>query len=90
MRTTIVILIGLAALAAFTVLGPVVAPGASRAAAASVFVGVWLAFCVIDWYIGVYHAGYSAMEELRIHAAIFAIPAVAALVIVVLGHRAHR
>ena len=87
MRTAIVILIGLAALAACTVLGPMVATGASRVTAASVFIGVWFAFCVIDWYIGVYHAGYSAMEELRIHVVIFAIPTVAALVVMALSRR---
>jgi hypothetical protein len=87
MRTTIVILIGLAALAAFIRLGPVVTTGASRVAVASVFVGAWLVFCIVDWYIGVYHAGYAAMEEFRIHAMIFAIPAVAALVVMVLARR---
>jgi hypothetical protein len=73
-RTTIVILIGLATFAAFALLGPVVNAHVSRASAAWVFLAAWLIFCV-----GVYHAGYSATEELRIHAVIFVIPAVAAL-----------
>jgi hypothetical protein len=79
MRTAIVILIGLATLAAFALLGPVVNAHVSRTGAAWVFLAAWFIFCIIDWYVGVYHAGYSAMEELRIHALVFAIPAVAAL-----------
>ena len=79
MRPTIVILIGLATFAAVALLGPVVNAHVSRTSAAWVFLAAWLIFCVIDWYVGVYHAGYSATEELRIHAVIFVIPAVAAL-----------
>jgi hypothetical protein len=86
-RTTIVILIGLAALAAFSLVGPLLAGGTSRVALATVFLAVWLVFCAIDWYIGVYHAGYPAMEELRIHAVIFAVPAVAALLVIAVSAR---
>jgi hypothetical protein len=87
MRTAIVILIGLAALAAFALLGPLLPGHVSRTGAAWVFLVAWLIFCVIDWYVGVYRAGYPAMEEFRIHAVIFAVPAVAAFCIMAYGAR---
>ncbi len=81
MRTAIVILIGLVALGATVELAPVIVHGATRANAAYLFVAAWLVFCIIDWYVGVFRAGYPAMEELRIHAVIFAVPTVAAIVL---------
>ncbi len=75
MRTAIVILIGLAVLGVTIWLVP-------HVSAAGAFIAGWLIFCVIDWYLGVYRAGYSAMEELHIHALIFAIPTAAALVVI--------
>jgi hypothetical protein len=82
MRTAIVIVIGLMVLAAFVWLAPMLAPNSSRGAAAVAFVVAWLVISVIDWYIGVFRAGYGAAEEFRIHAVIFVIPVLAALAII--------
>lgn len=42
------------------------------------FIALWLVFCAIDFYIGVFKAGYSAKDEFLIHLIIFGIPAAAA------------
>jgi hypothetical protein len=76
MRTGIVIGIGLAILAAGLWLWP-------TPYTIPLFLIAWLLFCVIDWYVGVYRRGYSAIEELRIHAVIFAVPLVAVWLFVI-------
>ena len=81
-RTAIVILIGLAALAVFVGAAPLIATSTSRVGAAYLFLAVWFVFCVVDWYVGVFRAGYPAMEELGIHALIFAVPAAATLLLI--------
>jgi hypothetical protein len=42
------------------------------------FAGLWMLFCCVDFYIGVFRAGYSAKDELGIHLIIFSIPTLAA------------
>lgn len=74
MRTVIVTGIGLAVLAAIIRLAPL---------GVGLFIPAWFLFCVIDWYVGVYRRGYPAMEELRIHAVIFAVPVAAVFLFVV-------
>jgi hypothetical protein len=76
MRTLIVILIGL-------LLSGVFVYGAnfinkSRVNGFYAFLAVWLIFCAIDYYIGVFRAGYSALEELGVHLVVFAVPFAAA------------
>ena len=51
--------------------------GKTKLTGALVFMGLWLAFCVVDFTNGV-KAGYSAREEFIIHALIFLLPALAA------------
>lgn len=51
-----------------------------RARAALAFIGVWLAVSAVNLYIGVSH-GYSLQEELLVHAALFGVPAAAALAV---------
>lgn len=76
MRTLIVIAIGLALSLAFVFGANAVKQ--SKAAGAYAFIGVWLIFCIVDFCIGVFRAGYSPKDELGIHLVIFAIPAVVA------------
>jgi hypothetical protein len=54
-------------------------PGA--AAAALVFVPVWLVAAGINMYVGVTRAGYSVAEETPVFLVVFGIPAVAALLL---------
>jgi hypothetical protein len=76
MRTLIVIGIGLALALAFVF-------GAgflhkSKSTGAAWFIGAWLIFCVVDYCIGVFQAGYSPWDELWIHLGIFLLPAAVA------------
>jgi hypothetical protein len=80
MRTIVVIAVGLVVLVLAALVG-------RSAGAVYAFIGAWLLFSIADWYVGVYRAGYSAIEELRIHAVIFAVPALAGLVIIYFRHR---
>ena len=88
MRTVIVIGIGLVVLAALVGVAPTLGANVSRRGAAFAFMAVWLVFSVADWYVGVFRAGYGALEELRIHAVIFVVPALAALAIIWRAHAA--
>lgn len=74
MRTLIIILIGLALLALLLFVSK---PG-KRSQAALAFIGVWLVASGVNLGIGLSH-GYSLAEELAVHAALFGIPAVVAL-----------
>lgn len=75
MRTTIVIVIGLA-LAAALVFGANYL-GKSKIGGFYAFAAAWLVFCAVDFYWGI-NSGYGWREELGIHAVVFAVPAVAA------------
>jgi hypothetical protein len=75
MRTVVFIVAGLILLALVVALSK---PPFRRSAALA-FIGVWLVVSAINLYIGV-SKGYSLQEELLVHAALFGIPAVAALV----------
>lgn len=75
MRTLIIILVGLAVVAAtlrFT-------PATHRVLAAGVFTAVWLVVTIMNLRTGLSH-GYSLAEELPIHAVLFGVPVVAAWV----------
>jgi len=77
MRTIIIILSGLLLLG-LCVLGARLIGGTGTGAmvtAAQVFIPVWLVAALLNMWVGVSRAGYSATEELPIFLLIFAIPA---------------
>lgn len=74
MRTLIFILTGLALLALLLL----VAGPARRAGAAKAFVAAWFVVSAVNFGIGL-SRGYSLQEELLVHAALFGIPALAAV-----------
>lgn len=80
MRTLIVIVIGLLLACAFVFGAGFIGKGSAGAAASGSywFMGIWLIFCIVDFYIGVFRAGYSAKDEFIIHLVIFGVPAIAA------------
>ena len=49
--------------------------------AALVFIGLWFVAAAANMYVGVARAGYSFKEELPIFLLIFAVPAVAAILV---------
>jgi uncharacterized membrane protein len=75
MRTLIAVIIGLVLSFGFVFASHFL--GRSKLVGAFLFVGLWLVFCVVDYLNGV-KAGYSAMDELGIHALIFIVPALSA------------
>lgn len=58
------------------------ASAAGMALAAKAFVPAWLLVAAINMWLGVAHAGYSAREEFPILLLVFAVPAIAAGVVV--------
>jgi hypothetical protein len=54
---------------------------AGVAAAAIIFIPVWLVGALINMWIGVTRAGYSVTEELPTLVLVFAVPAVAAAIV---------
>lgn len=50
--------------------------------AAKLFIPVWLVISLINMWVGVTHAGYSVKEELPIALGVFAVPAIAAALII--------
>ena len=57
-------------------------PGTQPRTMAKFFIPVWLVLAVINLWIGVWQAGYSVREEAPVLLVVFAVPAVAALLIV--------
>jgi hypothetical protein len=84
MHTLMVIAGGLVLLAAFIVVGRLAGKGllASR-----LFIPVWLLATLVNLYVGVTRAGYTVAQELPIQLVVFAVPAIAALI---LGRMAGR
>jgi hypothetical protein len=83
MRSLVIVLAGFVVLAVCLLIGRLLG-GASKKAlakAALVFIVVWLALTALNMWIGVTQAGYSVAEELPIFALLFAIPAVAAVIL---------
>lgn len=80
MRTLIIIAVGLILSFAFVFGANAInkGRGESLVNGAYWFIGLWLIFCVYDFYVGVFKAGYSVRDELAIHSIIFAAPAAAA------------
>jgi len=75
MRTLIVVLIGLVLSFAFVFMSSHL--GRGKVTGAILFIGLWLVFCGFDYSNGV-KAGYSAIDELGIHIALFTLPAIGA------------
>jgi len=80
MRTLIVIIIGLALAGVFVFGTNFINKGRTAPVinGSYWFIALWLIFCVVDFYIGVFRAGYSAKDEFVIHLIVFGVPAVAA------------
>jgi hypothetical protein len=76
MRTVVIILIGLALLAAWLLVAKFVSEGrpATVRTAVRAFIAVWFVAAAINLWIGVSQAGYSFLEELPIFLVIFGIP----------------
>ena len=81
MRTLIIIGLGFALLGACLGAGWFAGGGAKLKVAALIFVALWFVAAALNMYVGVARAGYSFMEELPIFLLIFAVPAVAALLV---------
>jgi hypothetical protein len=78
MHTAIVVATGLGLLALCALVGHVVGGTPASAAAALVFLPLWLLGAGLNLYLGV-KAGYSVADEAPIALVVFAIPAAAAL-----------
>jgi hypothetical protein len=76
MHIVIVVIVGLAALAAFYFGAPLC--NRSRQAGAAVFVWVWLTAALINGIAGVLRAGIPVLNEIGAFVPIFGIPALAA------------
>jgi hypothetical protein len=84
MHTIKIIAGGLVLLALLLLLGRWLggtAPGAGLATAAKLFIPLWLIAAGINMWIGVSKAGYSIAEEAPVFLVVFAVPAVAALLL---------
>jgi hypothetical protein len=81
MHTVIVLAIGFALLGACALVGFLLGGNANIASAALVFLPLWLIGAGINLYLGVKTAGYSLADEAPIFLVVFAIPALAALVL---------
>jgi len=83
MRTVIIIVGGLVLLGIFVLAGRLLGGGntQSMVTAVKLFLPVWLVAALINMWIGVSRAGYSAAEEFPIFLAIFLIPGIAAALV---------
>ena len=82
MHTAKVIAGGFVLLALCVIVGRLTAgAGTGVAAAARIFVPLWLIAAGVNMYVGVTRAGYSVADEAPVFAAVFAIPAAVALLI---------
>ncbi len=73
MHSLMIISGGLAALAVLLLAAPLL--GASRAAAARLFIPLWLVASLVNLWVGVSRAGYTVMQELPILLVVFGGPA---------------
>jgi hypothetical protein len=81
MHTVIVVAIGLGLLGLSAVVGSALGSAPGIAAAAMIFLPLWFIGAGLNLYLGVTKAGYSVADETPIFLAVFAIPAVAALLV---------
>jgi hypothetical protein len=80
-RTLIIIAIGFVLLGLCIGAGWMAGGAAKAKVAALVFIALWFIAAAINMYVGVTRAGYSFMEELPIFLLIFALPAAAAVAV---------
>jgi hypothetical protein len=78
-HTVIVLGIGLALLAACSLVGRLLSGGSGLRGALLVFLPLWLIGAGINMYIGVTQAGYSVADEAPIFLVVFGVPAAIAL-----------
>lgn len=81
MHTIIVLAIGFGLLGLCTLFGYLLSGTAGIATAALIFLPLWLVGAGINMYMGVEQAGYSVAEEVPMFLLVFAVPAVAALIV---------
>lgn len=80
MRTTLIIILGVALAAAFDSFAAALSArrvGERSIRGGTIFIWTWLAFTLVDFAIGV-QAGHGVLMELAIHALVFAVPVAAA------------
>jgi hypothetical protein len=78
-HTAIVLVIGLVVLGACLFVGHAVGGAAAMSRAALFFLPLWFIGAGVNMYIGVRSAGYAISEETPVFLAVFAIPALVAL-----------
>ena len=81
MHTIIVLAIGFGILGVCALAGYLVGGAATVATAALLFLPIWFISAGINMYMGVKSAGYSVAEEAPMFLLVFAVPAVAALIV---------
>jgi hypothetical protein len=83
MRTALFLVAGFLLAGSLLMLGKLFAGQYPQAARAStwLFVALWLLIAAVNMWLGVSKAGYSVSEELPIFLLIFAVPAIAAVVV---------
>jgi hypothetical protein len=83
MRTGLFLLSGFLFLAGSLIVGKLFSSNypAASTAATGIFLVVWLAIAAANMWVGVAKAGYAVSVELPIFAVIFAVPAVAAVLV---------
>jgi hypothetical protein len=80
-RTAIIIAIGFGLLGLCLAIGGYTGGVSRLRSAAVVFIGLWFVAAAVNMYVGVARAGYSFMEELPIFVVVFAVPAIAAILV---------
>ena len=81
MHTIIVLAIGFGLLGLCALAGYLLGGVSAIATAALIFLPLWLVGAGINMYMGVEQAGYSVAEEVPMFLLVFAVPAVAALIV---------
>jgi hypothetical protein len=81
MHTIIVLAIGFRLLGQFALVGYSLDGSHAIAKVALLFLPLWLVGAGINMYMGVEQAGYSIAEEVPMFLLVFAVPAVAALIV---------
>ena len=81
MHTVIVLAVGFGLFALSALVGCILGHGRGVATAALVFLPLWFVGAGINMYMGVEQAGYSVAEEVPMFLLVFAVPAVAALIV---------
>lgn len=81
MHTIIVLAVGFALLGLCALTGGILGSASGIATGALIFLPLWLVGAGVNMYMGVKRAGYSVADEAPIFLLVFAVPAVAALIV---------